>query len=197
MDYNMIHACVNDCVLYRGELEFSLRCPKCKEPRYKEDTINVPRKVLRHFPLRPRIERLFCSPSLASLMDWHAKNKSTDGIMRIPADCVAFQHIDDTWKDFKTEPRNLKLGVGLDGINPFSNQSSRWSTWPVALVNYNIPPFMSIRKEHLLLSLLIPGKYLAFNMLEWVNKYVFNEINKCHLTQDHAKLKILMCTWLP
>jgi hypothetical protein len=62
------------------------------------------------------------------------------------------------WPDFKLEPRNLKLGVALDGVNPFSMQSSKWSTWPVIIINYNLPPYLGLRKKHLLLSLLIPSK---------------------------------------
>ncbi|KAD4888232.1 hypothetical protein E3N88_20305 [Mikania micrantha] len=31
------------------------------------------------------------------------------------------------------------------------------STWPVVLVNYNLPPWMSLKQEYFLLSLLIPG----------------------------------------
>ena len=50
----------------------------------------------------------------------------------------AFKHIDQMWPDFKFEPRNLKLGVGLDGVNPFSMQSSKWSTWPVIIIYHRI-----------------------------------------------------------
>ena len=50
------------------------------------------------------------------------------------------------------------MGVPLDGVNPFSMKSSKWSTWPVIVFNYNLPPYPSIKKEHLMLSLLIPGK---------------------------------------
>ena len=46
----------------------------------------------------------------------------------------------------------------MDGVNPFNLYSTKWSTWLVVLVNYNIPPWMSIKKGHLILSLLIPGK---------------------------------------
>ena len=50
-------------------------------------------------------------------------------IMRIPSDSEAFKHIDTTWQEFALEPHHMKLGVGLDGINPFSMRSSKWSTW--------------------------------------------------------------------
>lgn len=159
LDYETIHACINDCILYRGEYKNIVTCPKCGEAHFKASTTNVPQKILRHFPLVPRVEHLFRSPELAKLMDWTSKNASKDGIMRIPSDSEAFKHIDRMWPEFASEPRHIKFGVGLDGINPFSMRSSKWSTWPVVLINYNLPPFMSIKKEHLILSLLIPGTY--------------------------------------
>ena len=157
IEYNTIHACINDCILYRGEYEKETTCPKCGVARFKAGTLNVPMKVLHHFPLVPRVQHIFRCPEIAKLMDWSSRNASTDGVMRIPSNCQAFKHIDATWPEFCWEPRHIKFGVGLDGINPFSMRSSKWSTWPVVLINYNIPPFMSIKKEHLILSLLIPG----------------------------------------
>ena len=52
----------------------------------------------------------------------------------------------------------------MDGVNPFSVQASTWSTWPVVLINYSIPSWLSIKMGHLLLVLLIPKKYKAKNM---------------------------------
>ena len=45
--------------------------------------------------------------------------------MRILIDFPTFKHIDNTWPYFKTLPRNLKLGVGLDNVSPFSMQSQK------------------------------------------------------------------------
>ena len=101
---------------------------------------------------------MFQSPELAKLMTWGAEHKSKDGVMRLPQDSPAFEHIDSLWPDFAKESRNLKMGVALDGVNPFSMKSSKWSTWTVIVINYNLPPYLSIKKEHLMLSLLIPGK---------------------------------------
>jgi hypothetical protein len=166
MDYDTIHACPEDHVLYRGEHSEKLQCPMCNASRFRDDVQGdkVPRKVLRHFPIIPRLQRLFRCKSLAQLMDWHVKNRSTDDVMRVPSDSPAWKHIEDQWPEFKNEPRNLRFGLAMDGVNPFSVQASTWSTWPVVLVNYNIPPWLSIKTGHLLLALLIPGKYKAKNM---------------------------------
>jgi hypothetical protein len=48
--------------------------------------------------------------------------------------------------------------MALDGVNPFSNQSLSHSTWPVVLLNYNLPPWLVTKRFFLILVLLIPGK---------------------------------------
>lgn len=167
MDYNRIHACVNDCILFRHEHAYATHCTKCKEPRYKEGNVTsstIPRKVLRHFPIIPRIQHMFKSKSFAELITWHARSRSSDGIMRVPADSPAWQHIESMWPIFKEDPRHLRLGLGSDGVNPFGMRSTSWSTWPVVVINYNIPPWKCTKKGYVLLSLLVPGKYKVKNM---------------------------------
>ena len=166
MDYTTIHACQNDCILFRGEYANLDVCPKCQESRYRQDLsgTTIPAKVLRHFPIIPRISHMFKCPSIAKLMAWHSTSRSSDGVMRTPADSPAWQHIDLKWPEFKKEPRHLRLGLAMDGVNPYRLRSTTWSTWPVVLVNYNIPPWLCIKKGHLLLALLIPGKYKVKNM---------------------------------
>lgn len=83
--YDTIDACRNECVLYRREYASLESCPKCEAERYKRvGMARVPYKVLRHFPLVPRLKRMFSTPQLARLMTWHAENISTDGNMRGP-----------------------------------------------------------------------------------------------------------------
>lgn len=166
LDYNRIHACPKDCVLFRGEYEHLSECPKCGTKRFREDAqgSTVPVKVLRHFPIIPRIRTMFKCKAIAKLMAWHHDNRSTDGIFRVPADSPAWKHIEDMYPTFKDEPRNLRLGLAMDGVNPFGLRSSSWSTWPVCLVNYNLPPWLAIKKGHLLLSLIVPGKHKVKNM---------------------------------
>ena len=129
MDYNSIHACPNDCVLFRREFESLATCPKCGADRYRQDLQGqtVPQKVLRHFPLIPRVRHMFRTKSFASLVTWHAQNRSTDSIQRMPADSQAWQHIDSTFPDFAKETRNLRFGLAMDGVNPFGLRSTSYS----------------------------------------------------------------------
>ena len=65
--------------------------------------------------------------------------------------------MNERWPTFANEARNLRLGLSTDGFNPFGNLSSTYSCWPVMLVIYNLPPFLCMKKENIMLTLLIPG----------------------------------------
>jgi hypothetical protein len=103
-------------------------------------------KVLRHFPLVPRLKRMFSTPQLAALMTWHAENFSKDGKMRGPYDSVQWRHVKDTHVEFAADSRNIHLGLCADGVNPYSQKRSTHSSCPVFLLNYNIPPWLTIKK---------------------------------------------------
>ena len=160
LDYKSIHAYPSDHVLFQQELANEEQCPQCDVSRCCKDVQGnkIPNKVLRHFLLIPQIKHMFRCKEIASLMSWHAKNQSIDNTMCVHVESSAWKHIDSKWPMFEREPRHLRLGLGIDGVNPFGLHSTKWSTWPIVLVNYNIPPWMSIKKGHLVLSLLIPGK---------------------------------------
>ena len=160
LNYNTIHACVGGCVLFRGPYENATHCPKCNKTRYKDEVHQKrPWKVLRHFPLIPRLKRMFRTPAISELMVWHSKNKSTDGMVRHPCDSKAWRHVhENVDPTFGLDSRNVHLGLAADGVNPFKLQRSTWSTWPVMLLNYNIPPWLTTKKFFIMLVLLIPGK---------------------------------------
>ena len=41
MEYEKIHACPNDCILYRNELKDLSSCPTCGTSRWKTDGIGT------------------------------------------------------------------------------------------------------------------------------------------------------------
>jgi hypothetical protein len=61
------------------------------------------------------------------------------------------------WAYFKYEPRNVRLSFSADGVNPFGELSSIYSVWPIFVINNNIPPWMSIKREHIMLTMIVPG----------------------------------------
>ncbi|XP_028102255.1 uncharacterized protein LOC114301504 [Camellia sinensis] len=79
LGYKKIHACVNDCCLFRKDLNPKETCSKCNCSRWKVDKRTkkikkgVPAKVLRYFSIIPRFKRMFKSQERADnqLTHWH------------------------------------------------------------------------------------------------------------------------------
>ena len=164
LTYNTIHACERGCVLFRGEYKDALRCPKCGGRRYKDKARRLfPLKVLRHFPIIPRLQRMYQSPAISKLMLLHAKNRSNreggDWLVRHPCDSKAWQHFhENVDPSFAEDPRHVHFALAADGVNPFKQNRSTWSTWPVLLLNYNLPPWLTTKKFFVMVALLIPGR---------------------------------------
>ena len=163
MEYSKIHACPNDCVLYRNQYESANECPVCKTSRWKKNKSNkeckkgIPAKVLWYLPPIPRFIRLFQNPEHAKSLRWHEDGRMKDDKLRHPADSPAWKEVDELWPQIREDPRNLRLGLSADGINPFSNMSSSYSCWPVILCIYNLPPWLCMKRRFTMLTLLISG----------------------------------------
>ncbi|XP_019267386.1 PREDICTED: uncharacterized protein LOC109244707 [Nicotiana attenuata] len=117
----------------------------------------IPAKVLRYFPLKPRLQRIFMCPETAAAMRWHANERPNDGNIRHPADGEAWKAFDSLHLDFSRDARNVRLGLSSDGFNPFRTMSISHSTWPVMLMNYNLSPWICMKSEYIMLSMIIPG----------------------------------------
>ncbi|XP_021721140.1 uncharacterized protein LOC110688702 isoform X1 [Chenopodium quinoa] len=162
LDYIKIDACQNYCTLYWKEKENLTKCPTCGLLRWKSDEkgssksiTKVPHKVLRYFPLKPRLQRLYMFRKTAEDMRWHSEDKFNDDIMRHPRDSIAWKSFDMEFSAFGKESRNVRLGLACDGFQPFNN--SQHSTWPVVLIPYNLPPWICMKAHSFMLTLLIPG----------------------------------------
>nr|AAT93955.1 putative polyprotein [Oryza sativa Japonica Group]AAT94015.1 putative polyprotein [Oryza sativa Japonica Group] len=147
LEVHKIHACPNDCILYRGEEYENLEaCPVCKALRYKirrDDPGEVdgqltkkriPAKVMWYFPIIPRLRRLFRNKGNARMLRWHAEERQQDGMLRHPADGSQWRNIDRKFKEFGKDARNIRFGLSTDGMNPFGEMSSGHSTWPVTII---------------------------------------------------------------
>ena len=98
-------------------------------------------------------------------MDYHAKNISEDGVLHMPKDGSVLKNIEEKWPIFKDEPCNVRLSLPTDGFNPFGELSSTYSVWLVFVINNNLPPCMSIKREHAMLEMIIPGIFLKVIIL--------------------------------
>jgi hypothetical protein len=77
--------------------------------------------------------------------------------MSHPTDGEAWQDFDREYLDFAEESRNLRLGLAIDGFNPFGNFNRKHNMWPVFVVPYNLPPWACMDQCYLMMALLILG----------------------------------------
>lgn len=101
------------------------KCNKCQMPGYKicdgdNEYKNIPAKVVRYFPLLPRLQRLFMCSKTSPLMRWHAEGRIDDGVLRHPADSLAGKTFDQQHLLFSSDCRNVRVGLATDGFNSSS-----------------------------------------------------------------------------
>ncbi|XP_050255283.1 uncharacterized protein LOC126701217 [Quercus robur] len=190
LDYEKIDACIDDCVLYRNEYADLEKCPRCKKSRWKSNESNgniigkkknhkkVPQKILRYFPLTPRLQRLFLTKNIASEMRWHKEGRVDDGVLRHPADSMAWKQLDEVHSWFALDSRNVRLGLASDGFNPYGVMSSSHSTWPVMLIPYNLPPWMCLKQPFWIMSMIIPGPTSPGNNIDIYLQPLIDELNQ-------------------
>lgn len=123
LEFESIHVCPNNCVLFRGPFVDYQMCPNCRSMRMRKHGKSwVPQKVLRRFPLSPRLKRMFRSSMQAASMTWHARPRLSDGLVRHVSQSKHMIDIQQKESGFCRDARHLFLALTTDGINPFSEK---------------------------------------------------------------------------
>ncbi|CAN6692867.1 unnamed protein product [Malus baccata var. baccata] len=115
---------------------------------------------------------LYMSKHTAEHMRWHVTECPKDGFMRHPSDSPAWKHLDNLYPD--------------DGFNPFGKMRQDYSTWPVVLSIYNLPPWMCMKQPNLLLSLLIPGPRSSGKEIDVYMRPLIDELNELWEVGTHT-----------
>ncbi|KAI0492078.1 hypothetical protein KFK09_026343 [Dendrobium nobile] len=187
LGYIKIDACPNDCCLFWKDRSIQEVCHICGSSRWigaKKSSARGKKnqmksaKVVRYFPLIPRLQRLFKTKKSAEEMIWHAKQRNIDGLLRHPADGEAWKSFDSRYPDFASDPRNVRLALASDGFNPFKLMSSTYSIWPILLVPYNMPPWIAMKQSSFILSTIIPGEKSPGNNIDIYIQPLINELTE-------------------
>ncbi|WVY94595.1 hypothetical protein V8G54_033683 [Vigna mungo] len=108
LEYQKIHACPNDCVLYIKEFASLKYCPTCGLSRFKkksdkntgeEGNDGAPGKVMCYLPIIPRFKRMFSVKEDAKNLKWHVLRRKCDNLLRHPADSPQWKKIDETFQN--------------------------------------------------------------------------------------------------
>ncbi|XP_066159800.1 uncharacterized protein [Oryza sativa Japonica Group] len=167
LEVQKIHACPNDCILYRGEKYENLEAyPVCNALRYKIRRDNpgevdrqpskrrVAAKVMWYFLIIPWLRCLFRNKEHERMMRWHAEERQQDGMLRHPADGSQWRNIDRKFKDFGKDARNVRFGLSTDDMNPFGEMSSGHTTWTVTMCIYNLPPWLCMKRKYIMMPII-------------------------------------------
>ncbi|RVW77665.1 hypothetical protein CK203_053390 [Vitis vinifera] len=98
----------NELPLSMNELKDASSCPTCGTSRWKTDKTGTKKRK-----------------GVPAKLIWHAEERDFDGKMRHPSDSPSWKLVDHRWPEFSSEPRNLRLAISADGINPHSSLSPR------------------------------------------------------------------------
>ncbi|XP_075084162.1 uncharacterized protein LOC142167856 [Nicotiana tabacum] len=195
LGYTKIDACRNDCILYWRDYADIQACPKCGKSRWKSEEHGgkkVAHKILRHFSIKPRLQRLYMARKTAKTMWWHKEENIDDGVLRHPSDSIAWKSFDTQHPTFLAELRNVRLGLASDGFQPYGNMSSNHSIWPVVLATYNLPPWDCMKNLYFMMTLLIPGNDIDVYLQPMIEE--LKELWDGVETYDaHTKSNFLMC----
>ena len=94
---------------------------------------------------------MFHTSKIAKDLTWHAQEREFGGKMCHPSYSPSWKLIDHKWANFGGEPRNLRLAILVDGINLHSSLSSRYSSWPVIMIVYNLPPWLCMKRIYVVI----------------------------------------------
>ena len=100
---------------------------------------------------------MFANKKEAKLLRWHEEGRNKDTMLRHPADCAQWRHINNTYGWFGDDPRIIRFALSTDGMNPYGNMSTSHSTWHVLLSIMNLPPWLCNKRKYIMLSTLISG----------------------------------------
>ena len=150
-----IHACPNDCILYRKQYANDKVCPQCAAPRYKRS--NIPIKKFIYLPLGPRLSRMFNNKKFAKELQSHLGGSKERTRMFDIHDSPVWAAAYSANGIFQGDCRGISLGFCTDGVNPFNHTKVAYSMWPIMMTLLNLPREKRNLFENILLLGIIPG----------------------------------------
>jgi hypothetical protein len=101
------------------------------------------------------LKQLFSNPRDAELVCWHSeKRRKNDEEIQHPTDGTQWKFFDFQYPKFSAESRNIRFALSTNGMNPFDENRTVHSIWPVVLAMYNISTWLCHKIKYLMLSIL-------------------------------------------
>jgi hypothetical protein len=119
----------------------------------KEDTTKrkIPALVMWNLPVINHLKLMFSNPRDAELVRWHSeKRRENDEEIQYPVNETQWKNFDLQYPKFSVESRNIRFALSTNAMNPFGENNTVHSTWPVILVMYNIPTWLRHKRKYLI-----------------------------------------------
>jgi hypothetical protein len=123
-------------------------------------TTNVVVKQLRYIPITPSLKWLSLCEETSQEIRLHKEgicDSKDANTMSHLADAEAWYILDYFDLEFARDPRSVRLGLSMDGFQPYSSDSTVYSCWPIFMMPYNLPPNKSLKEWFIYLALVILG----------------------------------------
>jgi hypothetical protein len=116
----------------------------------------IPTFVMWYLPVIDCLKCVFSNPRDVELVHWHSEeHRKNDEEIRHPTDGTQWKFFYLQYKAFRSESRNIRFALSTDGMNPFGENRTMHSTWPIILMMYNLPTWLCHERKYLILSILI------------------------------------------
>ena len=70
-------------------------------------------------------EAFICEPKGGKIAALALGGRKKDGKLRHLADSAQWRNFDRSFKEFGAEPRNIRLGLSTNGMNPFASYTAK------------------------------------------------------------------------
>jgi hypothetical protein len=118
----------------------------------------IPALMMWYLLVIDHLKCVFSNPRDAELVHWHSeKRRKNNEEIRHPVDGTQWKFFYLLYKPFRSESRNIRFALSTDGMNPFGENRTMHSTWPVIFTMYNLLTLLCHKRKYLMLSILIQG----------------------------------------
>jgi len=148
--------CVNSCCAFVGILENERKCKFCKEDRYYSN--GKPRKNLPFISIIERLKLQFKNSKRSEelLYRYNYTNNIGDlvhGDIGDIFDGLIYKELLDD--GYFSDPRDIAFTASCDGYQIFRQKTD--DCWVFLFINNNLPQELRVKKENLMVTLIIPG----------------------------------------
>jgi hypothetical protein len=104
-------------------------------------------------------------------------------MIRHHTDATQWRNIDSQNPKFAIDPRNIRIAMSTDDMNPFLNSSTH-SRWPIVLTILNLALWLCNKQKYIMMSGLILGSQQPGNDIDTYFRPLVEYLRRCGTTME-------------